>query len=181
MNITFTFKNFEPSDHLKDYAERRFEKISKYIEDSQNMELQVNLSVEKHRHMAEVMLSGDYLHVSAYEESEDMYATIDLVLDKIEAQVRRMREKSKNRRKGGRGEREVRMDVISYSDSESGRERTIVETDNYLPKPMAVDEAAMQLDTLSYDFLVFRNAETERINVIYHRKDGDFGLIDPGV
>ncbi|THB72082.1 MAG: ribosome-associated translation inhibitor RaiA [Desulfovibrio sp.] len=182
MNISFTFKNFDPSDHLKDYAARRFEKIAKYMDDkAETMELQANLAVEKHRHMAEVILSGDYLHVSAYEESGDMYATIDLVLDKLEAQVRKMREKTKSRRKGGKEQRSVRMDVISFQESDAGRERTIVESDHFKPKPMDIDEAAMQLDTLDYEFLVFRNAETERINVIYHRKDGDFGLIDPGM
>lgn len=185
MNISFTFKNFEPSEHLKDYASQRFEKLVKYLGDKadESPELQVNLAVEKHRHMAEVIFISDYLHLSAYEESTDMYSTIDMVLDKLEAQVKKIREKIKEKRRAAQQvSQAVKMDVISYSEGEGGeRERSIVETNNYEPKPMDVDEAAMQLESKGFDFLVFRNAETNRINVIYLRKDGDFGLIDPGI
>ena len=102
MNISFTFKNFEPSDHLKGYANKRFEKTAKYISDSE-ADLQVNLLVDKYRHKADVILNADSIHISAYEDSEDMYSTIDLVLDKLEAQLRKMREKQKNRVKKARG------------------------------------------------------------------------------
>lgn len=181
MNISFNFKNFEPSDHLRQYARRRFEKLSKYFYEKEEgtMELQVNLSVEKFRHLAEVVLTGKNVHISANEETEDMYSTVDLVLDKLETQVKKLREKSKKIRRPDK--KTVQMEFISFSDSDGGeRSRTIVARDHYEPKPMSVDEAAMQLDNLNYEFLVFRNSETERINVIYHRKSGDFGLIDPG-
>jgi putative sigma-54 modulation protein len=178
MNITFNFKNFEPSDHLRDYARKRFDKLAKYMNNSESSELLVNLSVEKTRQMADIVFTADLLHISAHEESEDMYSTVDLILDKIEAQVRRMREKQKDRRKRSDT---VRTEVISFTESQSGvRERNIIESARYEPKPMSVAEAAMQLDTLGYDVLVFLNSETERINVIYRRKKGDFGLIDPG-
>lgn len=179
MQINFNFKNFEASDHLKKYAAQRFEKLFKYA-GTDNAVLEINLSVEKFRHRAEILLSGDDLHLSAYEESEDMYSSIDLVLDKMDAQVRKIREKAKDKRRQ-RGT--VRMDVLSFVEGEVGAERvpTIAEADSYEPKPMAVEEAAMQLESLGYEFLVFQNAETERINVIYLRKNGDFGLIDPGM
>lgn len=179
MNIAFAFKNFEPSDHLKEYASSRFEKMAKFIGDTVETELQVNLTVEKFRHKAEVVLLADNLHISAYEESEDMYATIDQVLDKLEAQLKRMRERHKERRRAGTP-RAARMDVISFTEEAGGRAPTIMETDNFEPKPMSVDEAAMQLDSLKFEFLVFRNADTSRVNVIYRTKNGDFGLIDPG-
>lgn len=183
MNVSFTFKNFEPSDHLRNYAQNRFEKLEKYLGNSGNTEIQANLSVEKIRHMAEVILVGDNLRLSAYEESEDMYSTIDLVLDKLDAQLRKNSEKKKDKRKKARKDApEVRFDVIQFQDGKSGvRERTIVETNTYLPKPLSVDEAAMQLDNLGFEFLVFTDADTERTSVIYRRKDGDYGLIDPGI
>jgi len=182
MNITFNFKNFEPSEQLREYAKDRFAKLTKFLGNSSNADLQVNLSVEKFRQMAEVTLAGDYLHISAYEESEDMYSTVDLVLDKLEAQLRKMSEKKKDsHKKAQKTAQAVRMDVIHFEESDSGeRERTIVETDSYEPKPMSVEEAAMQLDVLQYEFLVFLNAQTERLNVIYRRKNNDYGLIDPG-
>lgn len=143
-------------------------------------ELQINLSVEKFRQKADVVLTWDDNNLSAFEESEDMYSTIDLVLDKMDAQVRKIREKAKDKRRQ-RGT--VRMDVVSFSEPAGGGERvpTITETDAYEPKPMSVEEAAMQLESLGYEFLVFQNAQTERINVIYLRSNGDFGLIDPGM
>lgn len=181
MEIKFTFKNFEPSNHLKGYARDRFEKITKYLPPDTEGELAVNLAVEKYRHTAEVILVGKDLHISANTESDDMYTTIDLVLDKLEAQVRKTREKSKDHRRRQKG-RSARVDVIAYIEGEDGkRERSITATDNYQPKPMSVDEAAMQLETMGNDFLVFLNAEIDRVNVIYRRKNGDFGLIDPGM
>jgi len=178
MNISFTFKNFEPSDHLKGYAQKRFEKLAKFVSDSE-ADLQVNLLVDKFRHKADVILNADAIHISAYEDSEDMYSTIDMVLDKIEAQLRKMREKMKNRSRQGRGNK-VQMNVISYDEETAEASPTIVGTDSYEAKPMSVDEAAEQLNTLDNEFLVFRNAETEGVNVIYKRKNGDYGLIDPG-
>jgi len=178
MQIKYNFKNFEPSDHLRNYASTRFEKLFKY-DRTDNAVLQVNLSVDKFRQKAEVTFVGDDLNISALEESEDMYSTVDLVLDKLDVQVRKHREKAKDLRRA-RGS--VRMDVISFSEGGEGeRIPTIAESDSYEPKPMAVEEAAMQLDSLGYEFLVFQNAESERINVIYHRKNGDYGLIDPGM
>ena len=179
MNISFTFKNFEPSDHLKGYAEKRFEKVAKYVSDAE-ADLQVNLLVDKFRHKADVILNSDHIHISAYEDSEDMYSTIDMVLDKLEAQLRKMREKMKNRPRQARPNKLVQMNYLSFEEAGAGVAPTIVGTDAYEPKPMSVDEAAMQLDALENEFLVFRNAETEGVNVIYKRKNGDYGLIDPG-
>lgn len=181
MKIKFNFKNFEPSEHLKKYARERYEKLSKYLHDTDVAELQVNLEVEKFRHIAEVILTAKDMHISATEETEDMYSTVDLSLDKLEAQLRRQREKVKDKKKKIR-EKQVRMDIINFGPVESGqRETRIVATDLYEPKPMSLEEAAMQLGTLNYEFLVFLNSETDRVNVVYKRKNGDFGLIDPGM
>ncbi|MBG0775801.1 MAG: ribosome-associated translation inhibitor RaiA [Desulfovibrionaceae bacterium] len=182
MNITFNFKNFEPSDHLKEYATSRFEKISKYISDSDTAEIQVNLSVEKFRQMADIVFVQDNVHLSAYQESEDMYATIDMVLDKLEAQVKKIRERMKEKKRKAQKEKSVRYDILSLGMGDGGtRIPTIEKSDNLPVKPMNIDEAAMQLDNLNYEFLVFRNSETDRVNVIYKRKNDDYGLIDPGV
>jgi putative sigma-54 modulation protein len=181
MNIAITFKGFEPSEHLKKYAHRRFEKLKKYVDSKEDTtEVQVNLGVEKFRHLAEVTVSGDKINHSATESSEDMYASIDMVLDKLESQLRKLKDRDKDRRKGDRSR--VSIETFTLSESDAGkRERTIVATDSIEPKPMFVDEAAMQLDTMDYSFLVFRNADTDRINVIYRLNKHDFGLIDPGL
>lgn len=180
MNISFNFKNFEPSENLSDYARKRFNKLTKYKTMSGVQELFVTLGVEKNRQMVDVIFTSDNLTVSAHENTEDMYASIDLVLDKVEAQIRKLREKEKDRRKGARSSTHR---ILSFENTESGTLRTpvIVESDEFQPKPMPVEEAAEQLDQLSLEFLVFINSETEKVNVMYRRKDGDFGLIDPGI
>lgn len=179
MDIRFNFKRFEPSEHLKAYSRDRLGKVSKYIGDK-NLSLVVNMEVEKFRHLAEAILTGTDIHISAAEESEDMYATIDLLWDKLEAQVRRISEKSKAKRKGQKYH-SVRLDTYAFSEEEGEKGPKIVASDRYEPKPMSVDEAAMQLENKKEDFLVFLNADTERINVIYLQKDGNFAVIDPGV
>lgn len=180
MRIVFNFKNFDPSDHLRKYAKDRFGKLGKFMAGTPDAELQVNLEVEKFRHIADVVLTGKNVHISAREDSEDMYSTVDMVWDKLEAQMRKVRDKDKSRRKAG-GDT-VRMDVISVNEDTAGkRTSTIQQTDHYEPKPMIIEEAALQLEKTGNEFLVFLNAENERVNVIYRRKTGDFGLIDPGV
>ena len=178
MEIRFNFRRFEPSEHLKSYSRNRLEKIAKYIPDN-NLFLTVNMEVDKFRHRADVVLNGPDLHLSAMEESEDMYTTIDLVWDKLESQARKISEKSKGRKKGQKY-LSVRMDTYSFGEDSNGKMPKIVASDRYEPKPMSVEEAAMQLENKREDFLVFLNADTERINVIYPQKNGNFAVIDPG-
>lgn len=173
MNIAYTFKNFEPSDHLRKYASRRFEKLGRFINKSENVEMTVNLSVDKFRHKAEVQFTGDNLNLSAVEQSEDMYATVDMILDKLEAQIKKHSEKLKEKRRG-------MGQAVEVPPGESAG-KSIIGEDKFVPKPMFLDEAAMQLEQLSdEDFLVYLDAETNRVNVLYRRKDGNFGLIDAG-
>lgn len=179
MNTAFHFKNFEPSPGLREYALKRFEKLSKYMTNADEAEVVVTLMVEKTRQIVDVVINADFLHISAHERSEDMYSTVDMITDKLESQIRKIREKMKDRRKQVASP--VRMDVVSFTDTPEGKVHSIVEADKYSPKPMGVEEAAEQLKTMDYEFLVFLNSDTERVNVIYKLKNGDYGLIDPGV
>ena len=176
MNISFQFKNFEPSAGLRDYAAKRFDKLAKYMPNADTAEVAVTLTVEKTRQIADVIIDAGMVHITSRERSEDMYSTIDLITDKLEAQLRKLREKMKDRR---RAAGEVTMGVVSLT--QEGKVRSIEESDRYSAKPMGVEEAAEQLGVLGYEFLVFLNSDTERVNVIYTRKNGDYGLIDPGV
>ena len=178
MNIAFTFKNFEPSEHLKSYAKKRFEKISRFLSKAENADMAVTLIVDKFRHRAEVLLTGDNLNISAMEQSEDMYASVDMILDKIEVQIKKHGEKLKEHR------RNAAQGIMRGNDAyhmEDGSEHTIVVTNDFYPKPLHLEEAALQLEQREDDiFLVFKNADNDRINVMYRRKNGDFGVIDPG-
>ncbi len=183
MNIALTFKNFEPSDHLRNYATRRFEKLSRFVHKSENVAMTVVLTVDKFRHKADVQFTGDYTSISAVEQSSDMYATVDMVLDKLEAQLKKHAERMKEKRRNtGRNSDEggVGIDKLepAFMDARDQSSRVIVE-ENVEPKPMFAEEAALQLEQRDDVVLIFLNAETERVNVLYRRKQGGFGLIDP--
>ena len=176
MHIAFTFKNFEPSDHLKKYARRRFEKLGRFFGKASGLDVQVGLSVDKFRHKCDVQVGGEGLQLTAADQTEDMYASIDLVLDKLEAQVKKHVSKVKEHR---RQSKNAVIDVFTYHLQEEDGERTIAGASQFEPKPTHVDEAVMQLDASENEFLVFLNAESERINVLYLRRNGGYGLIDP--
>ena len=178
MHITFTFNSFEPSDHLRQYAQRRMEKLGRFFGKDPDIETQVVLNVDKFRHRADVQMKGEGLHIKAEDVSDDMYATIDLITDKLEAQIKKFVSKSREnrRQKGG-----SQIDVFSYQVVNEEGERRIVGREHFSPKPMEPEEAAMQLDSQEMEFLVFLNAALDRVNVIYKRRNGDYGLIDPQV
>ncbi len=175
MNIEFTFKNFEPSEHLKKYARRRFEKIARFIGKSPALSMQVLLSVDKIHHKAEITLTGEGLNINASESSKDMYATIDMVSDKISSQVRRNSDKLHSRQKT----RDVNVDIYSYDVVEEDGVQVVNGVENFAPKPLHIDEAIMQFQQNEKEVLVFINADLDRINVIYRKNNGDFGVIDP--
>lgn len=178
MHISFTFKNFEPSEHLSKYARRRLEKLGRFLGKNPALDTQVLMTVDKFRQKVEVQIAGEGLSVSASESSEDMYATIDLVLDKLEAQVKKYVSRTKEVHRKARNNADI--GVYTYDMAEGLEEdRSITDRDHFSPKPMDPEEAALQLEAKGFEFLVFLNSENERVNVIYRRKDNNYGMIDP--
>jgi putative sigma-54 modulation protein len=178
MQINLTFRNIEPAMSLREYAEGKIARVKKYIEEP--IEAHVVLKVEKFRHIAEVSIDANGLRINGTEETNDMYSAIDMVVDKIEAQVRKYREKLR-RRKPADGVKHlaVSMNVLASGDLEEDREPRVIKTEQFYAKPMDVDEAIMQLDLSNSEFLVFTNSRTHRLNVLYRRQDGNYGLIEP--
>ena len=131
--------------------------------------------MEKFRHIAEVSIIGDRMTIIGKEETEDMYSAIDMVLDKLEKQIKKSKQKVRERR-AGKGKSKSPASGQSASDEDI--ERRIMVT-NIEYKPMDVDEAVMQMDLVEDSFLVFTNARSDRVNVLYRRKDGNYGLIQP--
>lgn len=178
MQITTTFRHMEPSDPLKSYAEEKLERVKKYIDEP--IVAQVFMTVEKIRHMAEVTLTAKGITIKASEETNDMYAAIDAVVDKIERQMRRYKERIKAHKPAtDTRERQVQKSIVAAESIDQSREPVVIKTKTFSIKPMSVEEAVMQMDLLHKDFLVFTDAATESINVIYRRKDGNYGLIEP--
>ena len=172
MNTSVRFKNLEPSDALKSYVSEKLNRMEKYFNGP--AEANVVLSIEKFRHSAEINIMGDRLTINGKEETEEMYSAIDMVLDKLEGQIKKNKQKSRQYRSKGKtgamaSEQEVDMD--------GGQPRVRVHHIEF--KPMDVDEAVMQMDLIKDNFLVFTNARTETVNVLYRQKDGNYGLIQP--
>lgn len=177
MNISFTFKNFEPSDHLKKYARRRMEKLGRFFGKASGLDVNVALSVDKFRHRCDVNVTGEGLHINATEQAQDMYAAIDLVNDKIESQIKRKVSRVKEQRRKARNSD---VDVFSFAvDVEPEDTQDVIGTDRFAPKPLHLDEAIMQLENIGSEFLVFLNAENNRVNVLYRRRAAGYAVIDP--
>ncbi|MCK4605513.1 MAG: ribosome-associated translation inhibitor RaiA [Deltaproteobacteria bacterium] len=176
MQINVTFRRLDPSDALREYAENRLQKLKKYADGP--MDVNVVLSVEKFRQTAEVVLSGDGIRAAAKEEQNEMRAAIDLVSDKIYKQLRRYKEKIRSKRGSG-SMPEPALSDISLSPETGKEDLGIITTKKMDAKPMAVEEAAAQFQSLNQNFMMFSNAETSAINVLYRRMDGTLGLVEP--
>jgi putative sigma-54 modulation protein len=172
MRTSVTFKNIDPSTNLKAYAEEKLNRFDRFLDSP--AEANVVLSVEKFRHIAEINIIGRKLNIVGKEETNDMYSAIDMVLDKIGKQLKKNKEKIRERR-GGSKIGEFAAENINLE--EAVRKQVMVKNIEY--KPMDVDEAIMQMDLVTDNFLVFSNSKTDQINVLYRRKDGNLGLIQP--
>jgi putative sigma-54 modulation protein len=175
MQTSVSFRNLEPSEHLKAYVSEKLNRFDKLLDNP--AEAGVVLVVEKHRHIAEVNITGDRLTINGKEETGDMYSAIDMVLDKLEKQIKRSKQKIRERRTGAKGQtRTIREEPAPRTEEDFVREVKIESLD---AKPMDVEEAVLQMDLSDQSFLVFTNARSSQINVIYRRKDGHYGLVQP--
>ncbi len=179
MQIEVSFKQMEQSDPLRDYITDKLGKVLKPLVEPVNA--QAVLQVEKYRHIAKVTVHANGIVIKGKEETNDMYSSIDLVLDKLERQVRKYREKIV-----GHGDREaIREFRASHSvfpeTAVGSLESDVIKRKEIILKPISVDEAIMQMELMNKDFLLFNNAKTNQLNVIYLRDDGYFGLIEPQV
>ncbi|QTL96997.1 ribosome-associated translation inhibitor RaiA [Iocasia frigidifontis] len=184
MKIMTYGKHIDVTPALKDYAAEKVSKLSKYFQGAP-IEAHISFEVEKDRHIVEVTAYIDGLILRGEEETHDMYVSIDGVLEKLERQVRKYKTKIKKkmieRKQELREEykEERTEEILNNGFEEDDYEPNIVKTKKFAIKPMDAKEAAMQMDLLGHDFFVFSNAKTEEVNVVYKRKDGNYGLIEP--
>lgn len=175
MQISVTFKNLDSSENLKSYIQEKLDRFDKFLDNP--AEANVVLSVEKFRHIAEINVNGDRLNINGKEETNDMYSAIDMVMDKLEKQIKKNKEKNRGYR-GGLKSKPISSsaEIADSIPDEAGKHLKIK---NIEFKPMDVEEAIMQMDLLNNNFLVFTDARTEKVNVLYRRNDGGYGLIQP--
>ena len=169
MQIMITGRHLDVTPALREHTEARLKKLEKYL--NKTKEAAVILTVEKHRHIAEISLRMDGFLVQAEEETGEMYASIDTAVDKIGRQLRRYKERLQDHK--GR--------MVPTATGSPGGEVSpkIIKTKRFPVSRMRPDEAAMQMDLIDKDFFIFFNPAAEKINLVYRRKDGSVGLIDP--
>ncbi len=168
MNIIVNGRHLEITEALRNYAVEKIGKFEKYL--SNINEAIVTLSVEKYRHKAEVLLKVNGVMIQAEGTTGEVYSAIDGVVEKLEKQVLRYKEKLQSHRKG-----EKRTIAATHKEEEKGR---IIKHKKFDMKPMSPDEAVHHMELLDKDFFVFVNDASGAINVVYRRKDGNYGLIE---
>ena len=173
MRITVKGKNIAVTPALRQYVEKKLSKLERYFENID--EAIATLSVEKERHIVEVTvpLNGGML-LRGEEETNDMYASVDLIMEKLERQIEKYKTKIARKMKDGK-----LLDLAAGQEKAAEEEPRLVRTKRFAMKPMPVEEAILQMNLLGHDFFVFSNAETEEVNVVYRRRDGNYGLIEP--
>jgi len=172
MNYTFTGKNIEVTEALKRMVKEKFGKLEKYfLEDT---DIHVTFSVVKTNQKIEVTIPLRNTMIRAEQSSEDMYASIDLIQETIERQLLKYKNKLIDKKQTGG----LTEEFVNSSDTEED-EIKIIKTKKFAVKPMDAEEACLQMELLGHDFFVFRDAYTDEVNVVYKRKDGNYGLIEP--
>lgn len=181
MQVSVTFRHMDASDALRAYAVEKVDRIvTKYLKNA--VEAHVILAANRHRqhNVAEINIHASQFDISAHAENPDLYAGVDLAVDKVEAQLRKHKDRI-NDRKGRASLHEIAtmipVDVMAPHDDDGAHR--VVETETLKARPLSVDDAVLQLELTHSEFLVFKNSANSTISVVYRRRDGHYGLIVP--
>lgn len=174
MRITITGRNIELTEGLKAAVEEKLSKLEKFFAPDTNVF--VTLSVEKERQKVEVTIPIKGHVIRSEQSSNDMYVSIDLVEEVIERQLRKYKTKIIGKHKDGGN---LRKEFIEKENEGEEEEVKIIRTKQFGMKPMFPEDACVQMELLGHSFFVFRNADTDEVNVVYKRKGNTYGLIEP--
>ncbi len=173
MQISVTFRQLEPSDALKNYVTDRLGKFKRYLDGP--VEAHVVLGLEKFRHLADVTIDNNGRIIKGREENTDMYAAIDLVMDKIDMQLKKFRDKQR----GAKGDRTARSAAAVGAEAEEAPSRPALRRKQVEVRPLQVDDAVDLIQNSGDDLLVFTNVVNGGLNIIYRRQDGNLVLVEP--
>ncbi len=177
MRTVITGKHMDVSQALNDRVDKKLKKLDKYFGSS--TEAHVFMHVEKGRHIMETTIVYDGITFRAEESADNMFKSIDSVLKKIEKQIRHHRSKLEKRLKTGAFSGDSPNEAEDDGVDEELPVSELVKTKRFPVKPIDVEEAKLQMQLIGHNFYVFTNSDTEQVNVLYKRKDGNFGLIEP--
>lgn len=182
MNYNIRGQRFQVTDALRDYTEKKLSRLEKYFEEPIASEITVTLAVTKGKHTVEVTIPLTGVMLRAEEKSEDMYASIDLVVDKLERQIRKHKTKVNRKFRQGSGVRALFKEegsAVGVLEQEE-EDLELVRTKRFALKPMDVEEAILQMNMVGHNFFVFSNVDSKEVSVVYKRSDGKYGLIEQG-
>ncbi len=171
MNILIKGRNIDVTPALREYIEKKLSRLEKFMDIN---DVNVTLAVEKNMHRIEVTLQLNGYILRGEEVSGNMYGSVDLVADKLETQMVRYKEKIQKRNK-----RKKVLAEVAFAEEAPVPDDELVRVKRFPIKPMTLEEAVMQMNMLGHSFFVFTNSETEMVNVVYTRKDGKYGLLEP--
>lgn len=174
MKFIIIGKNIDVTDGLREAVENKLGKLERYF--TPDTEIHVTLSVQKEHQKIEVTIPVKGNIIRSEQTSDDMYVSIDLVEEVIERQLRKYKNKLVARHQEGGN---FKQEFFETSENIDDDEVKIVRTKRFGIKPMYPEDACVQMELLGHDFFVFCNAETDEVNVVYKRKNGSFGLIEP--
>ena len=180
MKYNIRGQNIQVTDAMRDYTEKKLNRLEKYFDAPLDAESSVTMSVYKGRHGVEVTIPMTGIILRAEEKSPDMYASLDTVVDKLERQIRKYKTKvnRKFRQPDSIKTRFREDDISSLQLQEPEEELEVVRMKSFRMKPMDIEEAILQMDMVGHSFYVFNNIETKEVNVVYRRNDGKYGLIE---
>lgn len=180
MKYTIRGQNVEVTPALKEYVEKKVGRLERYFNDiPPSMEAIVTLSVNRDEHRIEVTIPMPGVILRAEEARDDMYAAADVVVEKLERQIRKHKTKINRKFRQDGSLKDLFAEQVDGVPAQEEPRIEIVRNKRFALKPMDVEEAAMQMDMLGHNFFVFNNAETDLISVVYKRRDGRYGLIEP--
>jgi putative sigma-54 modulation protein len=176
MKISVTFRNTEGENWQKEYVEERLSKLKKYIDNP--VDARVILSVEKFRNTAEINLMANGLNINSKEEEKDMHLAIDNVIEKIERQLKKHKEKIRDFKSNQSRSEASDRESPAAEEGEELPASKVVETRKIILKPMSIEDAIMEMETTKNRFVIYRDSSSEDVNVIYRRDDGKFTLLE---
>lgn len=174
MKITLRGKNIEITEAIEEKVSEKLSKLDKYFIVSENVEAKVLVRTYPYGQKIEVTIPTEYVLLRAEVEDQDLYNAIDLVIDKLEGQIRKYKTRLNRKSKDNK----LAFNLASIEPLEDEEEDVLVKTKTITPKPMDMEEAIMQMELIGHSFFVYRDTETDAISIVYRRNDGDYGLIE---
>ena len=174
MKITLRGKKIEITEAIEEKVSEKLSKLDKYFIVSENVEAKVLVRTYPYGQKIEVTIPTEYVLLRAEVVDQDLYNAIDLVIDKLEGQIRKYKTRLNRKSKDNK----LAFNLASIEPLEEEEEDVLVKTKTITPKPMDMEEAIMQMELIGHSFFVYRDTETDAISIVYRRNDGDYGLIE---